>query len=142
MEPAVPLPERARFRGRRLWRSPNRVFTGFINIIRALLTAALYSLEHQDFGFEQNGRMVAKIDPRLAGYPRDQLTPLYQRIHDSLAAMPGVSAVAVSFYSPLSGNNWGGDVWIDGRPAPGPSRIVQSVDGSASRRISLDVVGN
>jgi len=81
-----------------------------------LLTAALYALEHQDFGFEQDGRMIAKIDPRLAGYHRDQLTPLYQRIHDSLAAMPGVSAVALSFYSPLGGNNWGGNVWVDGRP--------------------------
>ncbi len=85
-----------------------------------LLTAALYTLEHQDFGFEQDRRTIAKIDPRLAGYRRDQLTPLYQRIHESLAAMPGVSAVAVCFYSPLSGNNWGGDVWMDGRAAPGP----------------------
>jgi predicted permease len=85
-----------------------------------LLTAALYTLEHQDFGFEQDGRMVAKIEPRLAGYRLDQLTPLYQRIHDSFAAMPGVSAVAVCSYSPLTGNNWGSNVWMDGRPAPGP----------------------
>jgi predicted permease len=85
-----------------------------------LLTAALYSLEHQDFGFQQDSRVITKIDPRLAGYRRDQLTPLYQRIHDSFAAMPGVSAVAVCSYSPLTGNNWGSNVWMDGRPAPGP----------------------
>lgn len=85
-----------------------------------LLTTALYSLEHQDFGFEQDRRLIAKIEPRLAGYRRDQLTPLYQRIRDSLAAMPGISTAALGFYSPLSGNNWGGNVWMDGRPAPGP----------------------
>ncbi len=85
-----------------------------------LLTSALHTLEHQDFGFEQDGRTIAKIDPRLAGYRRDQLTPLYQRIHDSLAAMPGVSAVALCLDSPLSGSTWGGNVWMDGRPAPGP----------------------
>jgi predicted permease len=106
-----------------------------------LLTAALYTLEHQDFGFQQEGRMIAKVDPRLAGYGRDQLTPLYQRIHDSLAAMPGVSAVALCFYSPLNGNNWGGSVWMDGRPAPGPKE-----DSSASMdRVTagfFEVVGN
>jgi len=106
-----------------------------------LLTAALYTLEHQDFGFEQDGRVIANIDPTLAGYRRTQLTPLFQRIHDSLAAMPGVSAVAVGLYSPLSGNDWGGDVWMDGRPAPGPRE-----DSYASMdRVTadfLDVVGN
>jgi predicted permease len=106
-----------------------------------LLTAALYTLEHQDFGFEQDGRMIAKIDPRLAGYRRDRLTPLYQRIHDSLAAMPGVSAVAVCFYSPLSGNNWGGDVWIDGRPAPGPKEDSNSSMDRVTADF-LDVAGN
>ena len=106
-----------------------------------LLTAALYTLEHQDFGFAQDGRVIAKIDPRLAGYRRDQLTPLYHRIHDSLAAMPGVSAVAVSFYSPLSGNNWGGDLWIDGRPAPGPKEDSNSSMDRVTADF-LDVVGN
>ena len=106
-----------------------------------LLTSALYTLEHQDFGFEQDGRMIAKIDPTLAGYRRDQLTPLYQRIHDSLTAMPGVSAAAVCLFSPLSGNNWGGDVWMDGRPAPGP-REESSASMDRVTAGFLDVVGN
>jgi predicted permease len=106
-----------------------------------LLTVALYTLEHQDFGFEQDRRMIARIDPRLAGYRRDQLTPLYQRIHDSVAAMPGVSAVAVCFYSPLNGNSWGGDVWMDGHPAPGPKED----SNSRMDRVTADffeVIGN
>ncbi len=106
-----------------------------------LLTVALYTLEHQDFGFEQDRRLIAKIDPRLAGYRRDQLTPLYQRIHDSLAAVPGVSAVAVCFYSPLSGNNWGGNVWMDGRPAPGPKEDSNSSMDRVTADF-FDVVGN
>jgi predicted permease len=106
-----------------------------------LLTAALYTLEHQDFGFEQDRRMIARIDPRLAGYRRDQLTPLYQRIQESLGAMPGVSRVAVGFYSPLNGNNWGGTIWMDGRPAPGPKEdSFSSMDRVTAD--FLDVVGN
>jgi predicted permease len=106
-----------------------------------LLTVALFKLERQDFGFEQGGRMIAKIDPTLAGYRRAQLTPLYQRIHDSLTAMPEVSAAAVCFYSPLDGNNWGGSVWMDGRPSPGP----RDDSFSSMDRVTagfLEVVGN
>jgi predicted permease len=86
-----------------------------------LLTAALHNLENQDFGFEQDRRIVVNYDPRLAGYGPEQLTPLYRRIHDSLSGVPGVSAVALCTYSPLSGNNWGAGVLVDGHPAPGPN---------------------
>jgi predicted permease len=86
-----------------------------------LLTSALRHLESQDFGFDQDRRMVMNIEPRLAGYRSQQLTPLYRRIHDSLASIPGISAVALCIYSPLAGNNWGGGVRVDGHPAPGPN---------------------
>jgi len=85
-----------------------------------LLTAALHSLENQDFGFSQNRRMVANINPRAAGYRLEQLTLLHARIQESLARIPGVSAVALCKYSPLSGGNWGGSIWADGHPPPGP----------------------
>ena len=85
-----------------------------------LLTAVLHRLENQDFGFDQDRRIVASMNPMLAGYQPDQLTPLYRRIHDSLSSIPGVSAVALCKYSPLSGKNWGSEIWIDGQPPPGP----------------------
>lgn len=85
-----------------------------------LLTAALRHLENQDFGFDQDRRLVVSIDPRLAGYGGRRLTPLYQRIQDSLARIPDVSAVALCVYSPLAGNNWGAGVWVEGHPPPGP----------------------
>jgi predicted permease len=85
-----------------------------------LLTAALQGLENQDFGFEQDRRLVATMNPRLAGYRAAQLSPLYRRIHDSIAGIPGVSSVALCLYSPQNGA-WGSGVWVDGHPAPGPS---------------------
>ena len=84
-----------------------------------LLIAALQRLEHQDFGFEQNRRIVANIDPRLAGYRTEQLSLFYRRIHDSIASIPGVSSVALCLYSPLVGG-WGAGVWVDGRHPAGP----------------------
>jgi predicted permease len=88
--------------------------------VSGLLTSALLSLENQNFGFDQEQRIVANINPRLVGYEGQQLTPLYRRIQDSLSSIPGVSGVALCIYSPLGGNNWGGSIWVDGHPAPGP----------------------
>ena len=84
-----------------------------------LLTAALQNLEHQSFGFEQDGRLVATMNPKLAGYRPAQLSSLYRRIHDSMASLPGVSGVALCLYSP-PGGGWGAGVWVDGHPPPGP----------------------
>jgi predicted permease len=86
-----------------------------------LLTATLHKLENENFGFDQDRRLIANISPRLAGYRTDQLSQLYRRIHDSIASIPGVSSVALCQYSPLSGGAWGAGVSVDGHPAPGPN---------------------
>jgi predicted permease len=85
-----------------------------------LLLEALRNLENQRFGFEQERRIVANIEPRLALYRGDQLTPLYQRLQESLAGLPGIVGVALCTYSPLGGNNWGAGIRVDGHPEPGP----------------------
>ncbi len=93
-----------------------------------LLTAALHKLENQHFGFDQKRRVVTKVNPMLAGYGVAQLPQLNRRIHDSLASIPGVSAVALCRYSPLNGNDWGSGVWIYGHPAPGPDAYNAALD--------------
>ena len=85
-----------------------------------LLTAALHGLENQNFGFEQDRRIVVNMSPRLSGYRADQLSLLYRRIHDSIASVPGVSSVALCLNSPLSDGGWGSGVYVDGNPPPGP----------------------
>jgi predicted permease len=84
-----------------------------------LLTTALRGLEHQDFGFEQDHRVVVSFNPRLAGYQAPKLSLLYKRIHDSVAKISGISSVALCLYSPAKGG-WGAGVWINGRPVSGP----------------------
>jgi len=84
-----------------------------------LLTAALHRLENEDFGFDQNRRLVTSFSPRLSAYRTDQLSQLYRRIHDAIASIPGVSSVALCLHSPLSAGAWGAGIWVDGHPAPG-----------------------
>ena len=109
--------------------------------VSGLLTAALHRLEHQDFGFDQDRRIIAHVDPRLGGYHAAQLTPLFDRIHDSVAKIPGVESVALSMYSPLNGNNWGASVWVDGQPPPGPKEdAFASMDRTTAGY--FDAIGN
>ena len=86
-----------------------------------LLLQTLRNLQNQDLGFAQDRRIVVNIDPVLAGYKPEQLETLYQRIHDSLAALPGVDAVASALYTPQSGDDWSEAVFVQGRPAPQPN---------------------
>jgi len=109
--------------------------------VSGLLTAALHRLETQDFGFDQDRRIIAHMDPRLGGYHPAQLTPLFDRIHDSIARIPGVESVALCMYSPLNGNNWGANVWVDGQPPPGPKEAtLVSMDRTTAGY--FDAVGN
>ena len=81
-----------------------------------LLTQTLRNMEHRDFGFEQERRMILSVDPVLAGYKPGQLDLLYRRLHDSLTAIPGVAAEAAVLYSPQGGDSWNDMIFIEGRP--------------------------
>lgn len=88
-------------------------------VLSGLLTAALHRLETQDFGFKQERRLIAHMDASLGGYRPAQITPLFAGIHDAVAKIPGVESVALCMFSPLSGSDWGTNVWVDGQPPPG-----------------------
>jgi predicted permease len=84
----------------------------------ALLGRSLRNLEHQNFGFETQGRYIAWINPMLGTYKPEQLEPLFRRIDDSLLQIPGVRMVAPALYAPMTGDSWNDGVRIEGRPEP------------------------
>ncbi len=85
----------------------------------ALLGRSLRNLEHQDFGFETEGRYIAMINPMLANYKPEQLEPLFRQIDDRLRQIPGVRMVAPALYAPMTGDSWNDGIRIQGRPEPG-----------------------
>jgi len=93
-----------------------------------LLTQSLRNMERQDFGFQVANRYILHMDPQMAGYRAEQLPIFYRQLHDSLAAIPGVSRVSFALYSPMEGDNWGETVYIEGQAPPPPG----SNDNSAS----------
>jgi predicted permease len=86
----------------------------------ALLSRSLRNLEHQDFGFETQGRYIAWINPMLANYKPEQLEPLFRQINERLLGIPGVRMVAPALYAPMTGDSWNTGVRIEGRPEPAP----------------------
>jgi predicted permease len=84
----------------------------------ALLGQSLRNLQHQDFGFETQGRYLADINPHLSNYKVEQLEPLFREIKDRLRGIPGVRMVSAALYAPMSGDSWNDGVRIEGRPEP------------------------
>ena len=100
-----------------------------------LMAKSLNNLENQDFGVETQNRIVIHINPDTAGYKSEQLEALYQRIDQSLHALPGVQKAALSLYTPLEGNNWGEGVYIQGRPEPESQRTKRRLLGPRWPRV-------
>jgi len=86
----------------------------------ALLSQSLRNLEHQDFGFEMQGRYIASINPRLSTYKPEQMEQLFREIDDRLQRTPGIKMVAPALYAPMTGDSWNEGVRIQGRPEPSP----------------------
>jgi putative ABC transport system permease protein len=78
----------------------------------ALLAQSLRNLEHQNFGFETEGRYIASINPTLSTYKPEQMEPLFHQIDDQLKQIPGVRMVAPALYAPMTGDSWNEGVWI------------------------------
>ena len=85
----------------------------------ALLGQSLRNLEHQNFGFETQGRYIAWINPMLGNYKPEQMEPMFRQIDDRLLQIPGVRMVAPALYAPMTGDSWNDGIRIEGRPEPG-----------------------
>ena len=86
----------------------------------ALLAQSLRNLEHQNFGFDTQGRYIAWINPTLGPYKPEQMEQLFRRIDDGLRAIPGVRMAVPALYAPMTGDSWNSGIRIQGRPEPGP----------------------
>ncbi|WP_246153301.1 ABC transporter permease [Terriglobus albidus] len=86
----------------------------------ALLGRSLRNLEHQNFGFETEGRYIAWINPMLGNYKPEQLEPMFRKIDSRLMQIPGVRMAAPALYAPMTGDSWNDGIRVQGRPEPAP----------------------
>ncbi len=79
-----------------------------------LFLRSLDNLRNVDWGFDTEHVLVAGIDPRGAGFEREQLAPLYRRLLERVEAIPGVGSASISLYSLLGGSTRSGGIEVEG----------------------------
>ena len=82
----------------------------------AMLVRSLNKLEHQDFGYPVEGRMLAELN-FSSNYTLPQLAALYRQIEERLGRLPGVRRAGLALYNPLT-STWTSLVYVAGHPAP------------------------
>ena len=82
-----------------------------------MLARSLNKLEHQDFGYQVQGRMEVELHSPPASYTVPQLLAVYRQMETKLSALPGVKSTGLALYNPLT-DNWGELIMVSGHPAP------------------------
>ncbi|HEY6195481.1 MAG TPA: ABC transporter permease [Candidatus Eisenbacteria bacterium] len=87
---------------------------------------------HGDFGFEPRGTLIAQTGLGMAGYHGDAVLPMQKRLLESLASLPGVTAVASTDWAPLTTGDANGEriykeSETDLRPGGGTPVLVMKV---------------
>jgi putative ABC transport system permease protein len=79
-----------------------------------LFIRTLYNLKTLNVGFSTDHLLTFGIDAKLAGYDPKDISALFRRVEDTLAALPGVHSVAATNDPELAGNSEGKTISIGG----------------------------
>jgi predicted permease len=90
-----------------------------------LLTRSLANLQHQDFGYDIDHRVVIGLIAPWPSYSMPQLDAMYRELQDRLSHIPGVERAALAQYTPLT-DNWGEMVIRQGHGMPDMNEPVGS----------------
>lgn len=93
-----------------------------------MLARSLGKLEHQDFGYQVDGRVLVELNALPFGYTQPQLAALYRELEQRLNRLPGVKGAGLAMYNPLT-NNWSEIIEVAGHP---PAEMHGTGDVSAS----------
>ena len=102
-----------------------------------MLARSLNKLEHQDFGYKIQGRVLVDFLRPPAAYTPPQLAALYRAVEERLDRLPGVQGSGLALYNPLT-DNWGELILVAGHPAP----KMNEEAGASWDRVSADYMQN
>lgn len=83
----------------------------------SMLARSLNKLEHQNFGYRTQGRVVISLNRPPAAYTLPKLQALYRQMEDAVNGLPGVRGSGLATYNPLT-DNWGELILVSGHPVP------------------------
>ena len=94
-----------------------------------MLARSLNNLEHQDFGYRTENRIVVSLNRPPATYSEPKLQALYRQMEDAVSRLPGVRGCGLALYNPLT-DNWGELIMVSGHP---PAKINEEAGASWDR---------
>ena len=102
-----------------------------------MLARSLNKLEHQNFGYQVQGRVEVDMNNPPATYTQPQLASLYRQLEEQLNRLPGVQGSGLALYNPLT-NNWGELIMVAGHP---PAKLNEEA-GASWDRVSANYLQN
>jgi predicted permease len=102
-----------------------------------MLARSLNKLEHQDFGYQVQGRVVVDMNNPPANYTQPKLAALYRQLEEQLNRVPGVQGSGLAMYNPLT-DNWGELIMVAGHPAG----KLSEESGASWDRVSANYLQN
>jgi putative ABC transport system permease protein len=83
-----------------------------------LFVRTMQNLRHVDTGINTSHLITFHVDPQLSGYAKEKIPALHQQILETMAALPGVQAVAATDDAELANSDSGGNVTVEGYTPP------------------------
>ena len=102
-----------------------------------MLARSLNKLEHQDFGYQVQGRVLVDLHNPPASYAEAKLAALYRELEQHLNRLPGVQGSGLALYNPLT-DNWGELIMVAGHPPP----KISEEAGASWDRVSANYLQN
>ncbi len=98
-----------------------------------MLSRSLNNLEHQDFGYQLQGRVAVQLNSPPSTYALPKLQSVYRQMEARLNQIPGVRGAGLALYNPLV-DNWGELIMVAGHP---PGKMNGNA-GSSWDRVSTN----
>jgi predicted permease len=83
-------------------------------ICAGLFVRSLLNVSRVNLGLNVDNVVTFSLSPERNGYTREQSRQFFDRVEQSLAAIPGVTGVTEGLVGLLGGSSWGNDVEVDG----------------------------
>jgi predicted permease len=83
-------------------------------ITAGLFLRSLVNVSRVELGVRTEQIVTFAVSPQMNGYDNARSAVFFERLHEELAAIPGVTSVTSSMVPLLAGSSWGTDVSVEG----------------------------
>jgi predicted permease len=109
-----------------------------------LFLESLLNLMRVDLGIRTENVITFRLSPELNGYKPAESRALFERVESQLAAMPGVRSVTESMIGLVAGDDWGGNVTVEGYsrdPEADTNSMVNAVGPEFFSKMGIPLIG-